>query len=232
MISDLASDLDLLPNITWHSLRGPQSRFAIGERGARRYASGFSPIVGFADPGQPDFGALAEVCAPGESFYTDGWSGPVPTGWRIDVESTMFKMLWAGETPPAGLADDAVALTVAEVPQMLDLIAVTRPGPFGPRTIELGDYLGIVDGGRLVAMAGERMQAGRLREISSVCTDPAAQGRGHARRLMLELIRRQIGRGETPFLHVMRDNLGARRLYTAMGFRDQRESVVRVLTRW
>jgi ribosomal protein S18 acetylase RimI-like enzyme len=227
----MSNDLDLLPNITWHTLSGPQSRFAIGERGARRYAAGFSPIIGFADPAQPDIDALAEICAPGESFYTDGWSGPAPDGWRIDVESTMFKMVWTGDIPAAGLADDAIALSAADVPKMLNLVAITKPGPFGPRTVELGDYLGIVDNGRLLAMAGERMQAGRLREISSVCTDPAAQGRGHARRLMLELVRRQIGRGQTPFLHVMRDNSGARRLYTAMGFRDERETVVRVLTR-
>lgn len=45
---------------------------------------------------------------------------------------------------------------------------------------------------------------------------------------MLKLIRRQMMRGETPFLHVMSGNAGARALYERMGFRLYRESVVRV----
>jgi len=80
-------------------------------------------------------------------------------------------------------------------------------------------------------MAGERMAAPGLREISGVCTHPDHQGRGFARRLMLKLIRRQLERGETPFLHVMRANEAAHRLYLRMGFRDYRETVVRVLAR-
>jgi predicted GNAT family acetyltransferase len=79
-------------------------------------------------------------------------------------------------------------------------------------------------------MAGERMHAGTLREISGVCTHPDFQGRGLALQLMLLLIRRQMQRGETPFLHVMRDNVNARRLYRRMGFSDYREVVVRVVS--
>ena len=112
----------------------------------------------------------------------------------------------------------------------LELAGLTRPGPFGPRTIELGEYFGCFDGERLVAMAGERMQAGGLREISGVCTHPDFQGRGLARRLVAKLIRRQMERNETPFLHVMRSNDGAHRLYQRMGFRDHLESVVRVVS--
>jgi predicted GNAT family acetyltransferase len=37
-------------------------------------------------------------------------------------------------------------------------------------------------------------------------------------------------RGETPFLHVMRDNTSARRLYERMGFRNYLESPVRVIS--
>jgi len=44
-------------------------------------------------------------------------------------------------------------------------------------------------------------------------------------------LRRELARGETPFLHVMRDNLGARDLYRRMGFREHCEMPVRVLSR-
>jgi GNAT superfamily N-acetyltransferase len=220
----------LLDNIVWHTLVGPHAKYAAGTQAARRYARGFSPIVGFATPEQPDLPALARYCEPGEHFYCDGWSGRAPAGWRIDAETTMFKMLWDGEAPAADAAPEAVPLGPQHAAQALELATLTRPGPFGPRTIELGEYFGCFDGDRLVAMAGERMFAGSLREISGVCTHPDSQGRGFARRLMLKLIRRQMQREESPFLHVMRDNVGARQLYERMGFRNHRETVVRVVS--
>jgi len=230
----MADSLSALDNIMWNALTGPHARFALGEGGARRFAPGFSPIVGFEDPERPDFDALSRCCQggeSGESFYCEGWSGTAPAGWRIELESRMVKMVWAGGAPAEDAAPEARPLETQHVPQALDLATRTRPGPFGPRTIELGDYFGIFDGERLLAMAGERMCAGAFREISGVCTEPDTQGRGLARRLMLKLIRRQRQRCETPFLHVMSANTGARALYERMGFADYREVVVRVIAR-
>jgi GNAT superfamily N-acetyltransferase len=222
---------ELLDNIAWHTLVGPHAKFAAGTGGARRYAAGFSPIVAFEHVDAPDFAALTPFCGTDEHFYCDGWAGPPPAGWRIESESTMLKMVFDGDTPEFDALPDAVPLGPQHATQALDLARLTRPGPFGPRTIELGEYFGCFDDGRLIAMAGERMHAARLHEISGVCTHPDFQGRGLAQRLMLMLVRRQMQRDETPFLHVMRDNEVAHKLYARMGFRDYRESVVRVLAR-
>ncbi|MEO8486630.1 MAG: GNAT family N-acetyltransferase [Betaproteobacteria bacterium] len=222
--------LSLLDNIVWHALSGPQSGVSAGTDRARRYARGFSPIVGFSDQERPDFAALAGYCEAGEHFYCDGWNGAAPDGWTVDSEMTMFKMAWDGGAPPRDDIPEAVRLGPEHAAQALELATLTRPGPFGPRTIELGDYVGCFDGARLIAMAGERMHAGTLRELSGVCTHPDHQGRGYARRLMLRLMARQRQRGETPFLHVMRANDGAKRLYERMGFRVVCEAVVRVVT--
>jgi predicted GNAT family acetyltransferase len=142
----------------------------------------------------------------------------------------MFSMVWDAGMPAADEAADAVRLGPEHAPQAVELATLTHPGPFGPRTIELGEYFGYFEGDTLIAMAGERMQAGSLREISGVCTHPNFQGRGLAKRLMITLIQRQMQRGETPFLHVMRANTSARRLYERMGFRNHREVVVRVVS--
>lgn len=220
----------LLDNIIWNSLAGPQHCFSIGTTRARRYIRGFSPIVGFANPDQPDFADLLPYCQRGERFYVERWAGEAPEGWQIEVESRMHKMIWAGPAPQSDEAADAVSLGPEHAAQAVKLAQLTQPGPFGLRTIELGEYYGYFERESLIAMAGERMHAGTLREISGVCTHPDYQGRGLARRLMRKLIRIQMLRQQTPFLHVMSANSGAHALYRKMGFADYREVVVRVVS--
>jgi ribosomal protein S18 acetylase RimI-like enzyme len=143
----------------------------------------------------------------------------------------MWKMVWDAPAPTRDEAPDAIPLKPEHASQAVDLARLTNPGPFGIRTPELGEYFGYFDGGRLIAMAGERMCAENLHEVSGICTHPDFQGRGYARKLTLKLVHRQLQRGKTPFLHVMSHNAPARALYARMGFRDYLETVVRVVTR-
>ena len=221
----------LLDNIMWNCLSADHAGFAVGSGDVRRYAPGFSPIVGFANPQQPDFGTLAKYCQPGESFYCHIWSGEAPAGWQVDRQAMMFKMVWDAPMPAEDPAPDALLLRPEQAPQALELAGLTNPGPFGIRTPELGEYFGYFDAGRLIAMGGERMRAGHLHEISGICTHPDFQGRGLAKRLTLKLVRRQMQRGMTPFLHVMSHNSGARALYEKLGFRNYLETVVRVISK-
>jgi ribosomal protein S18 acetylase RimI-like enzyme len=221
----------VLDNITWHSLTGPHAKYAAGTDDARRYATGFSPIVGFADVERPNFDALRPYCEVGEHFYREGWLGSAAHGWQIDAETTLFKMVWDAPLPAADEGFQASLLRAPEhAARAVELAILTQAGPFGVRTIELGEYFGCFDGKRLVAMAGERMFAGSFREISGVCTHPDFRGKGLARRLMVRLIRRQLLRSEKPFLRVMRDNSTAYETYRRLGFRVFRESVVRVVS--
>jgi len=221
----------LLDNIMWNCLSGPHAKFATGAGPVRRYAPGFSPIVGCEDPEHPDFATLEKFCEPGESFYFDIWPGSAPAGWRIEKEAQMYKMIWEAPPPADDAAPDAVLLEPKHYRQAVELAKLTNPGPFGPRTPELGEYFGYFEGGQLIAMAGERMCAGNLHEVSGICTHPDFQGRGLARKLTLKLVRRQLQRGKTPFLHVMSHNTPARGLYEKMGFRICKETLVRVALR-
>lgn len=220
-----------LDNIAWHTLTGPHASHATGEGGMRRYDRGYSPIVAFVDPQRPDFDTLARHCDADEPLYCPGWAGPAPAGWRLVAAATMYCMVWDAPAPERDDAPDALRLGPQHAAQALELAGLTRPGPFGLSTIELGEYFGCFDGDRLVAMAGERMVAGTLREISGVCTHPEQQGRGLARRLMRKLIHRETARGELPFLHVLRDNSSARDLYERMGFRIHHETPIQVIAR-
>ena len=209
---------DLLTNPTWHTLTGPHAAHAIGHAGARRYAPGFAPLIAFADPQRPDFDALRPHTNPGEALYCDGWGGVVPAGWRVESEIELDRMLWQGGPAPLENLTGLVRLGPEHREAVLTLAASTHPGPFGERFTELGEFLGCFEQGRLIAMAGERLQCGPFREICSVATAPEHQGRGLARRLTALLIQHQLARGETPLLHVRRGNDVASGLYERMGF--------------
>ena len=136
-----------------------------------------------------------------------------------------------GERVTGAACPAAIPLGAADVPEILELVAQTEPGPFLTRTIELGDYLGIRCDGALVAMAGERFRLDRWTEISAVCTTPAHRGKGLASQLVGALIARIQRRSQRPFLHVLSSNTRAIRLYEELGFRVRQASTITVLTR-
>jgi predicted GNAT family acetyltransferase len=126
----------------------------------------------------------------------------------------------------AGAAEpEAVPLGPADVPDMLDLARRTKPGPFLPRTIEMGSYLGVRRDRALVAMAGERLHPPGWTEISAVCTNPEWRGHGLASRLVLALAAEIRARGETPFLNAVATNVNAIRLYEELGFRLRKSTM-------
>ncbi|APV49466.1 hypothetical protein BWI17_07095 [Betaproteobacteria bacterium GR16-43] len=223
--------MTILENILWRSLSGTHAHLTAGTASARRYARGYSPLIGFADPRNPDWAGLAPHCAPGEKFYCADWSGPEPKGWTIHVDASMCAMLWEGAKPEADPTLEPMRLGPFHVPQAMRLTELTRPGPFAERTVELGEWFGVFENGQLIAMAGERLQAGNLHEVSGICTHPDHQGRGLAKRLTDLMIRTQMERGEVPFLHVASANTRARALYERMGFRLDREVPMRVVSR-
>ncbi|CAL9660329.1 hypothetical protein SUDANB105_06980 [Streptomyces sp. enrichment culture] len=203
------------------ALTGPHAHFAERHGRILRYPVDVTPWLALPDePDARDWADLAALAGPGGEVPLLGYRGPVPDGWEITFRMPGVQYVDAGLA--AAPDPEAVPLGPADVPEMLDLVARTRPGPFLPRTIELGDYLGIRRGGVLVAMAGERLRPPGWTEISAVCTDPVVRGEGLATRLILAVAHGIRERGETPFLHTGADNTGAIRLYESLGFRLRR----------
>ncbi|MFJ3504280.1 MULTISPECIES: GNAT family N-acetyltransferase [unclassified Streptomyces] len=219
MTNDGGDGLAVLDDPVGESLRGRHAE--LGRRHGRA-ATYLSEVATFsaipADADAADWADLARLL--GRDAFADMFSCPAvpPPDWEPVFVLEGRQMLRSGGGTSG--ADDAgvVELGPADVPEMLDLIARTRPGPFWPRTRELGTYLGIRDGGRLVAMAGERLRPPGWTEISAVCTDPEVRGRGYAARLVDALADRVLARGERPFLHVAEKNTAAIALYERLGF--------------
>ncbi|MGW3248474.1 GNAT family N-acetyltransferase [Streptomyces sp. NPDC001070] len=210
----------VLDSPVWAALTGTHAHFAEVSGRAARYPADVSPFAALADQADPAaWNDLAELIGPGGTTLVTGSPVP-PEGWEVVEGGRGVQMV--GTALRSEHAPEAVRLGPEDVPDVLDLIARTRPGPFRPRTVELGTYLGIRENGRLIAMAGERMRPPGWTEISAVCTDPEHRGRGLATRLIRAVAAVIEDRGDTPMLHAAESNTNAVRLYESMGFTVRR----------
>jgi ribosomal protein S18 acetylase RimI-like enzyme len=209
-----------LDNPVLSSLTGPHARFAERCGNVLRYPVDVCPFLALPDePGEADWTDAARLAGPGGWLPLAAPRFQPPAGWKVMMIGEGFQM--TGDHLDVTADPEAAPLGPADVPEMLELTARTKPGPFLPRTIEMGTYLGIRRDGKLVAMAGERLHPAGWTEISAVCTDEAWRGQGLAARLILALGAEIRARGEIPFLHALTTN-PAIGLYEKLGFRNRR----------
>ncbi|MFU8874225.1 GNAT family N-acetyltransferase [Micromonospora sp. SL4-19] len=127
-------------------------------------------------------------------------------------------------TDPARLARVVPAGQVlhrADLPALLDLYAAAYPGNwFDPRMLDTGQYVGIRDGGELVAVAGVHVwsPAWRVAALGNVTTHPRVRGRGLAGAAVAALCDRLRADVDHVVLNVRADNTAAVRLYERLGF--------------
>jgi ribosomal protein S18 acetylase RimI-like enzyme len=217
-----------LDNPVFAALRGPHQQFAECDGAAMRYDPAVAAFAAVADPNSArDWHDAARLVGPHDSALFVFGPQPIPSGWRLDWELTGVQM--TGEAVSGRADPETVPLTGADVDEMLDLVARTRPGPFLPRTIELGRFLGIRRHGALVAMTGQRMHAPGWIEVSAVCTDDAFRGQGLAARLVRAVCGDIQSQDAAPFLHVTGQNVTAIRLYERLGFTARRPVHFRAL---
>ena len=218
---------DVLDNAPWATLGGAHARFAERHGRAARYQADVAPFVALEDYADPRaWQDLAELLGPeGQAavFGLTQW----PDDWKAVWAADGLQMV--GGNVEARPDPEAVVLGPEDVPEILDLVARTEPGPVRERTIELGSYLGIRRDGKLIALAGERLRPPGWTEISAVCTDPEYRGQGLAARLIRAVTAGIVERGDTPFLHVAGTNTNAIRLYYALGFEERRTTTFTVL---
>lgn len=211
---------DPLDRPIWHALTGRQAGFAIGAGLAHRFRPDVSPFAACGDDSPAALAAVAGLLGPKDRLlFLQRGVVPVPPKTRMIERGAGVQMVADGfvmSEPPAGI----VALGEDDAAAMLALATLTQPGPYRARTHELSQFWGVKDaGGRLLAMAGERLKLAGMSEVSGVCTHPEARGRGLAALLSRHVASEIVRRGETPFLHAYAANKGAIRLYEKLGFR-------------
>jgi ribosomal protein S18 acetylase RimI-like enzyme len=215
------TDETLLDNPAYASLCGAHAHLADVCGRARRYPADVSPFLGMpSPPSRQDWRDAAQLVAPDTYVAVPHSGAELPDPWRAVAVFDLVQMI--GERVSGLDCVEAIPLGAADVPEMMELVARTDPGPFLARTIELGDYLGIRCDGALVAMAGERFRLDGWTEISAVCTSAEHRGQGLASQLVGALIARIQLRSQRVFLHVLSTNTGAIRLYEELGDAHQR----------
>jgi predicted GNAT family acetyltransferase len=213
----------------WTALTTTQQALAEGDGRARRYPTLVTPFADMPKMSAENFAALGALMAPQDIavLFTPDAVQP-PAEFKTMLAETGEQMTGTPvETPANGI--EIVTLGVDDVPAMIELTSLTKPGPFSTRTHELGTFLGIRAEGQLVAMAGERMKPAQYTEMTAVCVHPSHRGRGYGQILLSAISRQIVSRGEIPFLHVFSSNHSAIALYRRQGMEIRRRFHVTVL---
>jgi ribosomal protein S18 acetylase RimI-like enzyme len=221
----------VLDNPVWHALSTVHSSFGEGDDLAKRYAREIGPLAAVKEPSMDSYRSLARMLGP-DDVAGLVYGSPLAPPSSFNVLRAMEIGQMVCESPALTEPEHKIErLDHGWITEMLALTELTKPGPFGPRTPELGTYLGITESGRLAAMAGVRVRMPGFTEISAVCTHPDFRGRRYARSLVSALIIEISRQGDVPFLHVRLDNADAVHVYEKLGFRIRRSMHLAILTR-
>jgi ribosomal protein S18 acetylase RimI-like enzyme len=216
-------DFTVLENPMWESLNGAHAYLALGTGHARRYPDDVAVFVGLSyDESGLVWTDLQALVGSGTTVAVTGVRASVPDDWKVDALGQGVQMI-STDRFETWVDPEVVRLGADDAEEMVALVERTKPGPFRPRTHVLGNYFGIRQEGKLVAMAGERLHPPGWTEISAVCTDEEYRGRGYGTKLVRAVGAGIRARGEIPFLHASATNYNAIRLYQALGFEIRRE---------
>lgn len=207
----------------WSALTARQADLAVAGGAAVRMDPAYGPFAAARDAsGEAQAALVATLRGPDDRIGVverEAW--PAPPGTRVLGGGDLVQMVF--ERPVSDAADDPriELLGEGDTAEMAALAHATEPGPWGSKTHLYGQYYGIRIGGRLAAMAGERMKLPGLAELSGVSTWPEFRGQGLAQVLVRRVVRGFLERGDRPFLHCYAANAGAIALYEKLGFRTR-----------
>jgi predicted GNAT family acetyltransferase len=220
-----------LDRVVWNAFTSRQAHVALRDGGALRVDPDVGLFVATVDHAPDTLAALSRLvhAHPGEVGIVERFDPPPIPGTEVTRRAALNQMVAQTLAEPRPVDFEITPLGDVDSPQMVALAALTAPGPFFSRTHQLGAFVGVKVDGKLVAMAGERMQPEGFTEVSGVCAHPDHRGKGYAAKLMLHVAHKIVARGETPFLHSYDHNAGAIALYEALGFRFRCEQVLTVL---
>lgn len=214
-----------LDNAVWTALTTKQAQHVQSSALARRFPPEMTLLGALAANTAMAFDSLAQLIQRDAVTLYFTSLPQIPAGWEIVRAVELHQMVQETEAPPSAQANatpEVIELIPADVPEMSVVYTATRPGrTLCPRIQKLGQFLGIREDGKLVAMGGLRLHLAGYREITTVATLPSHEGRGYATVIVRALIERIRSRGDRPFLTVRSDNTRAVEIYHRLGFKER-----------
>jgi predicted GNAT family acetyltransferase len=208
-----------LDNPIWEALSSQQSHFNIGNEMMKYFSGNISPFVGMQNWDEADIQFLINHFPPDRLFsFMITKDVQLPSSFEIVFTTPLYQLYCPVLIPFANPGISFRKLQNEDVGQMLDLTELTKPGPFYEKTIDFGNYIGIFDNDKLIALAGERLKVNGYTEVSAICTHPDFLGKGFASFLLSKVSEQIIKNGDFPFLHVRQDNSRAIEVYKKLGF--------------
>jgi ribosomal protein S18 acetylase RimI-like enzyme len=210
---------DLLLNPVYNALLTGDRHLSFGNEQVKYFDEQVSPFAGFDPEYKNGFAELYEMLPSGRKIlYAISSIITQPAGWQVQHEIKGLQFVYESNSKMKTQFPDVKPLSEIHVEQMVQLAKLTRPGPFGIRTIDFGSYFGIFDNEKLIAMTGQRLHVEHYTEISAVCTHPDYTGKGFAYTLLQHQLQLILQKDQLPFLHVKQDNQRAITLYERLGF--------------
>lgn len=225
----------ILDNAVWNAITTGNRDIAKVKGNVGCYFDDVAPFAGMKEMNEANLDTLYNFIGPKKRIalsYLDEISLD-ESKWKPLMQMYVSQMVYTN--PVSDFVTDKTNLIVPlgekDVPQMLELTALTKPGPFREKTILFRNYFGIFDNNKLVAMTGQRMHPLTYMEVSAVCTHPNYRGHGYAAALMLHVMKIILDNSFTPFLHVLHDNTRAIKIYESLGFTIRRNLHIDILKR-
>lgn len=214
---------NILDNPVWNALISGNSPLAKGSERVKHFDQEVSPFAGLLESTPASLQELYNIHTSDHAVFL--WAPgklAIPKTWKVIDAIPGLQMIY--DQPKVQVYQSGITtLTEKNVPEMLALAKLTKPGPFGTRTIEFGNYEGIFEDEQLVAMTGQRFHCFDHIEISAVCTHPGCLGKGYAKQLLLSQLTKILAAFCKPYLHVREDNARAIYVYQALGFSVRRQ---------
>ena len=225
----------ILDNMIWNAITTGNNDIAIINGDVGCYLPDIAPFAGMKNFNDVNLKKLYEFIPPNRNVAISSLHkmDHDENKWKLIQPMDVTQMLYEHTVNTFTTKNSSLIVPLSEehIPQMLELTAITRPGPFLQQTIRFKNYFGIFIEDRLAAMTGQRMHPLPYMEVSAVCTHPNFRGMGYAKTLMLHVMKLILDDSFTPFLHVLSNNSNAIELYKTIGFQTRKQIFVDMIRR-
>lgn len=205
-----------LDNPVWYSLIETHKQYAIGDENIKFYHPDHCPFGGFVNT-EVITNAIADYSQMADNFFIVGDKPPLPVSLQFKNELVCDQMIIYQQINIDG-SENIIQLTEEHAEELFQLVNLVQPGYFRKKTVLLGNYFGIFQNNKLIAVTGERMQMDNYVEVSAVVTHPDHTGKGYAKQLVAHTVNNILAQQKIPYLHVSATNASAIHLYEKLGF--------------